>query len=45
MDAVKTIRKRRLPRTISDVRFTEVEDWGAPEIDTEIDGCMIPSGH
>ena len=41
MDAVKTRRKRRLPSTISDVRFTEVEDWGAPEIDTEIEGCMI----
>src|SRR5450759_4665054 len=41
MDAVKIRRRRKLPATISDVRYTEVEDWGAPEIDTEIDGCMI----
>ena len=41
LDAVKTRRRRRLPSTVTDVRYTEVEDWGAPEIDTEIDGCMI----
>ena len=38
MDAVKIRRKRKLPATISDVRYTEVEDWGALEIDTQIDG-------
>ncbi|CAM6102374.1 unnamed protein product [Calypogeia fissa] len=41
MDALKTKRKKRLPPTISEVRYTEVEDWGAPEIDTEIEGCLI----
>jgi Retrotransposon gag protein/Zinc knuckle len=42
LDAVRNRRRRRLPPTITDVRFTEVEDWGAPEIDAEIDGCMVP---
>ena len=41
MDAVKIRRRKKLPSTIADVRLTEVEDWGAPEIDTKIDGCMI----
>ena len=40
MDSLK-VKRRRLPSTIADVRLTEIEDWGAPEIDTEIDGCMI----
>ncbi|CAM6125094.1 unnamed protein product [Calypogeia fissa] len=41
MDAIKIRRRKRLPPTISEVRYTEVEDWGAPEIDTEIEGCLI----
>jgi hypothetical protein len=42
LDVVRNRRRRRLPPTITDVRFTKVEDWGAPEIDAEIDGCMVP---
>ncbi|CAM6104216.1 unnamed protein product [Calypogeia fissa] len=41
MEAVKIRRRRGPPPTITDVRYTAVEDWGAPEIDIEIDGCMI----
>lgn len=29
LDSVQIRRRRRLPTTFADVRFTEVEDWGA----------------
>jgi hypothetical protein len=41
-DAMKTRRKKRLPITLSDMKFIkEEEDWGAPQIDIEIGGCLI----
>jgi hypothetical protein len=39
---LKTKRKRRLPKIFSDVKLIEEdEDWGAPEIDIKIEGCLI----
>jgi hypothetical protein len=41
-DSLKTKRKRRLPKTFSDVKLIEEdEDWGALEIDIEIKGCLM----
>ena len=41
-DAMKVKRRKRLPVAISDMKFIEEEeDWGAPQIDLEIEGCLI----
>jgi hypothetical protein len=41
-DSLKAKRKIRLPTTFSDVKLIEEdENWGAPEIDVEIEGCLI----
>ena len=40
-DSLK-VKRRRLPTTFTDVKLIgENEDWGAPEIDVEIEGCLI----
>jgi hypothetical protein len=39
---MKTKRRKRLPIALSDMKFIEEEeDWGAPQIDLEIEGCLI----
>jgi hypothetical protein len=41
-DSLKTKRKRRLPKTFSDVKLVEEDkDLGALEIKIEIEGCLI----
>jgi hypothetical protein len=38
-DSLKMKRKRRFPKTFSDVKLIEEdEDWGAPEIDIKMEG-------